>query len=184
MSKSIRKAFYDDQKEEKSLNEMSAKGLALTNYSWMHYTFEDSAPGEYTYRIELLDDEVNKPKSQTYLDFLKQSGVECVTSYMRWVYLRKKSSDGPFEVYSDNSSRLAYYRRVSNFYLSLGLVLAALAILQLTWIITGIGSDRYIWIANVIALVVAGSVAAIFLSIWAKYHNQIAQLKRDKVVYD
>jgi len=184
MSKSVWKAFYDDQKEEKWLNEMSAKGLALTSYSWIRYTFEDSAPGEYIYRIELLDQDVTKPESLAYIDFLKKSGVEYVTAYMRWVYLRKKAADGPFEVYSDNDSRLAYYKRVSNFYLTFGLILAAMAILQIIWIIPGISSGHYGWIANIVGLVIAGPVGGVCLSIWAKYRSRMAQLKHDKVVYD
>lgn len=39
MKKVIYKAYYDYEKEEKWLKEMSAKGLALINYSWLRYTF-------------------------------------------------------------------------------------------------------------------------------------------------
>jgi len=184
MSKSVWKAFYDEQKEERWLNEMSAKGYALTNYTWMHYRFEDAAPGEYIYRIELLDNDIKTKESLAYLDFLKQSDVEFVASYMRWVYLRKKAADGPFEVYTDNESKLAYLKRLSNFYLTFGLVLAAMAILQLTWIIPGIGSGRYFWIANAVGLVLAGVVGGVILSLWARYRRQIERLKRDKVVFD
>jgi len=184
MSKSVWKAFYDYQKEENWLNEMSAKGLALTNYTWMHYTFEDSTPGEYIYRIELLDKDVKQKDSIDYLDFLKQSGVDFVASYMRWVYLRKKAADGPFEVYTDIDSRLAYLKRVSTFWMTFGLVLAAMAIVQIGWIGRGIGSGNYLWIVNVVALVVAGIAAAIFLSMAARYRSQATKLKLDKVVYD
>jgi len=184
MTKSVWKPFYDEQKEERWLNEMSAKGLALTKYTWMHYRFEDSAPGEYIYRIELLNDDFKSKESQTYVDFLKQSGVECVSSYMRWVYLRKKAADGPFEVYSDNDSKLAYLKRLSNFYLTFGVVLVAIAVVQLTWIIPGVTSGRYLWIANAVGLVAAGACGGAVLSIWARYRNKIERLKRDKVVYD
>jgi len=184
MSKSVWKAFYDDQKEERWLNQMSAKGLALTKYTWMHYRFEDSTPGEYIYRIELLDKDIKSKEGMAYIDFLKQNGVEFVTSYMRWVYLRKKAADGPFEVYSDNESKLAYMKRLSNFYLPLGLVLAIMAIAQLAWIIPGIGSGEYLWIANAVGFVVAGALGGVLLSLWARYHRQIERLKRDKVVYD
>ena len=184
MSKSVWKPFYDAQKEERWLNHMSAKGLALTKYTWMHYRFEDSAPGEYVYRIELLDKDFKSKESLAYIDFLKQNDIEYVTSYMRWVYLRKKAADGPFEVYSDNDSKLGYVKRLSNFYLTFGLVLVAMAIAQLTWIIPGIGSGQHYWIANAVGLVVAGVCGGVLLSIWSRYHHQIDRLKRDKVVYD
>ena len=184
MSKSVWKAFYDYQKEERWLNEMSAKGYALTNYTWMHYRFEDSAPGEYIYRIELLDKDVTQKDSIDYIAFLKQSGVEYVTSYMRWVYLRKKAADGPFEVYSDNASKLAYINRVANFWMVFGVVLAALAISQIIWIIPGVGSGSYLWIVNAVALAVAGVASAVFVSMAVRYRRQAAKLKQDKVVFD
>lgn len=45
MSHVVRKYFADFEKEEQWLNDMSAKGLALVEYSWARYVFEESAPG-------------------------------------------------------------------------------------------------------------------------------------------
>lgn len=86
----VRKAYWDYEKEEKWLNEMSAKGMALTDYSWCRYVFKEEANNQYTYRIELLKDMPTHPESIAYLRFLEESGVECVATYMRWAYLRKK----------------------------------------------------------------------------------------------
>jgi len=61
MTTKVWKAFLDYEKEEKWLNEMVAKGFAMTAYSWCHYTFENCVPGEYIYRIELLEHSVNHP---------------------------------------------------------------------------------------------------------------------------
>ena len=55
MRHSIMKLFMDYEKEEKWLNDMSAKGLQLVHYSFPRYTFEEGEPGEYTYRIQLLE---------------------------------------------------------------------------------------------------------------------------------
>ena len=43
MRKIIKKVFWawDSEKEEKWLNEMSAKGLALVDYTWFRYAFEE-----------------------------------------------------------------------------------------------------------------------------------------------
>jgi len=184
MSTSIWKAFWDYQKEERWINELSAKGLAMTKYTWMHYTFEDSTPGEYIYRIELLDNDPKQKDSVAYLDFLKQSGVEHISSYMRWVYLRKKAADGPFEVYTDIDSRLAYLKRVSRYWLALGIAFIVLALSQVAFIINGISSGSHIWIVNVIAFVIAGVAAAIFIFMSARYRSQATKLKHEKVVYD
>ncbi len=47
----VRKLFWDFEKEEQWLNEMSAKGMALTHYSWCKYVFTDSPKNGI--RIEL-----------------------------------------------------------------------------------------------------------------------------------
>ena len=108
----VRKAFWDYEKEEKWLNEMSAKGMALTDYSWCRYVFEEAQPNEYTYRIELLENMPNHAESVAYIRFLEESGVECVATYTRWIYLRKKTSEGSFEIYTDIDSRIKHYKRI------------------------------------------------------------------------
>lgn len=115
----VRKAFLDYEKEEKWLNEMAARGLAMTDYSWCRYVFEDTPPGEYTYRLELLENVAVHPQSQKYIEFLEETGVEQVAAYMRWVYFRKKTKDGTFNLYSDIDSKLGHYQRVYQLWLVL-----------------------------------------------------------------
>ncbi len=45
-------------------------GLALISYSWCRYEFEDCVPGEYIYRLELLDQLHSHPESVNYLSFM------------------------------------------------------------------------------------------------------------------
>ncbi len=109
MKYTVWKAFFDYEKEEKYLNEMAAKGLALTDYSWCRYVFEDALKGEYVYRIELLENPVNHAESQNYIiRFMEEAGIEFVTSYNRWIYLRKKTADGKFDIYSDIASKIKH----------------------------------------------------------------------------
>jgi hypothetical protein len=115
----VRKAYWSYEKEEKWLNEMSAKGLALTDYSWCRYVFSDSQPGEYTYRIELFEHLPSHPDSQKYLHFMEENGVEHIASYLRWVYFRKKACDGVFNIYSDLESRIKHYQRIIRFWIGL-----------------------------------------------------------------
>jgi hypothetical protein len=109
----VRKAYSDFLKEERWLNEMAARGLMLTDYSWCRYVFAEGNPGEYTYRIELLENRPTHPESVAYIRFLEENGVECVATYMRWIYLRKKSSDGPFDIYSDIVGKIQHFQRVN-----------------------------------------------------------------------
>ena len=115
----VRKPYWNYIKEEHWLNDMAAKGLALTEYSWCRYVFEDATPGKYIYRIELLDHHATHPESKKYFAFLEELGIECVATYMRWAYLRKKTSDGPFDLYTDIDSNITHYKKVSALWLTL-----------------------------------------------------------------
>ena len=111
MRKVIKKVFmaWEYEKEEKWLNEMAAKGLALVDYSIFRYSFEPCEPGEYTFKIQLLEHNPNHPESEQYIRFMEETGAEQVASYLNWVYFRKKTAEGPFEIFSDIESKLKHY---------------------------------------------------------------------------
>ena len=117
MRQTIRKWFWvsDFDKEEKWLNEMAAKGLSLVSVGFCKYEFEDSMPGEYKVCLQLLDKFPRHPESKKYIEFLETTGAEHVGSFTRWVYFRKKATEGDFELFSDNDSRLKYLSSVISF---------------------------------------------------------------------
>ena len=117
MRQTIHKLFWvwDFDKEEKWLNEMAAKGLSLVSVGFCKYEFEDSMPGEYKVCLQLLDKMPRHPESKKYIDFLETTGAEQVGSFTRWVYFRKKATEGDFELFSDNDSRLKYLSSVISF---------------------------------------------------------------------
>ena len=117
MRQTIHKLFFvwDFDKEEKWLNEMAAKGLSLVSVGFCKYEFEDRLPGEYKICLQLLDKMPRHPESKKYIDFLETTGAEQVGSFTRWVYFRKKATEGDFELFSDNDSRLKYLSSVISF---------------------------------------------------------------------
>lgn len=117
MRQTIHKIFlvWDFDKEEKWLNEMAAKGLSLVSVGFCKYEFEDSLPGEYKICLQLLDKMPRHPESKKYIDFLETTGAEQVGSFTRWVYFRKKATEGDFELFSDYDSRLKYLSSVISF---------------------------------------------------------------------
>lgn len=122
------------EKEEKWLNEMSAKGMQLVDVSFgIRYVFEEGISGEYIYRLELLENLPSNVESIAYLRFLEETGVEHVASYLRWVYLRKKASDGSFEIYSDIDSKIKHYKRICTFANVISILEIVLAIIYF-WI--------------------------------------------------
>ena len=173
----IRKAYWNYEREEKWLNGLAAKGLSMTDYSWCRYVLEETPPGEYVYRIELLDHLATHPESIRYIAFVEETGAECIATYLRWVYFRKKTADGPFELYSDNTSRIAHYRRVRAFWLVfLILEFAAFAINIVTGLIPRI---------SVVNLVCAGVILWMFILfafLFAQMTRQIRRLKREQKI--
>ncbi len=117
MRSMIHKVFlvWNFDKEEKWLNEMAAKGLCLVSVGFCKYEFEDCEPGEYKVCLQLLENNPNAPESQKYIEFLESTGAEHIGSVMRWVYFRKKTTYGEFELFSDNASRIKYLSTIINF---------------------------------------------------------------------
>jgi hypothetical protein len=105
----------DLEKEESWLNEMASKGYNFVDNFLFRYLFEEATPGEYIYRIELLEHSASGIESKTYIDFLKETGIECVATSGRWAYFRKKESEGTFDLYSDIEAKIKHYKRNVSF---------------------------------------------------------------------
>ena len=90
---------WNFDKEENWLNEMAAKGLALTSVSFCRYVFEDCTPGEYTVRLQFLNHWSRHPESEAYSAFVEETGAEYIGSVNRWVYFRKKTEEDTFELF-------------------------------------------------------------------------------------
>lgn len=114
MRKVVYKGFFvwNFEKEEKWLNEMATKGFALISVGPFRYEFEDSLPDEYEVRLELLKKSVDNPESESYIRFVEETGAEYIGTFNRWVYFRKKTKEGSFELYSDNSSKIKQIERI------------------------------------------------------------------------
>lgn len=110
--------YFDKDADERFLNNMSAKGYALKRFFLGFYTFKKSQPGEYTYRIELIQDRDSLDKKELY-SLIEDVGGELVQTWGIWAIFRKK---GDFELYSDNESKISYYKRIKKtfFCLSMG----------------------------------------------------------------
>ena len=146
MRKSIRKWFWvwEFDKEEQWLNEMAAKGLALVSVGFAKYEFEECIPGEYQVRLELLENQPAHAESQKYIGFIEETGAEQVGRFLRWVYFRKKTADGPFDLYSDLESRIRHLKRIIALILPI-----SLANLSIGLVNVGNSFSTGIWIAKV-----------------------------------
>ena len=78
MRKIIHKWFWpwDFDKEEAWLNEMVSKGLCMISYGWCRYEFEKCEPGEYSIRLQMLENSHSHPESEQYLELINPEIVE------------------------------------------------------------------------------------------------------------
>ena len=133
MRTTIRKWFWawEFEEEEKWLADMAAKGQALVSARYLTYEFEDSAPGEYAVRLEMLDNAPDSDEGKAYIAFVEETGAEYVGHVMKWVYFRKKAADGPFELHGDNATRIRHLQGILRLLVPLGVVNAAAGVYNL-----------------------------------------------------
>ena len=107
--KTMRKWFWvwDFEKEEEWLNDMAMNGWALASVGLCTYTFEKCEPGEYAVRLEMHE------MDESYISFMRETGAEYVGRMVAWIYFRKKTEDGPFDLFSDIDSRIKHLNRIS-----------------------------------------------------------------------
>jgi hypothetical protein len=115
--KTIRRFFFvwDYEKEERWLNDMSQKGWQLRWASIGRYVFEKGEPGEYNYRLELLENDPNSKENLSYILFLKETGIEMAGECKNWIYLRQKASEGDFEPANKPLNELTHVMKIQDF---------------------------------------------------------------------
>lgn len=180
MRKTVRKWFWlwNWEKEEAWLNEMAAKGLCLVNVGFCRFDFVETLPGEYQIRMEMLENMPSNPESQQYLGFLEEMGAEHVGSFNKVVYLRKKTAEGPFELFSDLSSKIKHLTRIITLLFLLGGVNAYNGI----W-------NIYLFFINSITLNLVAGILCILFSLFLlngarKLCKQRSRLKKEQTVFD
>lgn len=112
------KFTFDKDEEEDWLNGYCQQGWAMASFWVGMVTFVPCRPGEYIYRIDLLPGKgLRADDYEGYAAFMSDMEVEVLQRWGRWVYLRKRAEDGPFEVYTDVDSKIALYRRIRGMFL-------------------------------------------------------------------
>lgn len=106
--------YFDTDKEVEWLNGLAEQGYALSGYFLGVYTFDTCEPGKYQYQIDNTDGWFRVENS--YREFMNEMGIDIVALWGPWVYLRKHTEDGPFELYSDVESRIAHYEKILKLY--------------------------------------------------------------------
>ncbi len=133
---------WDFEKEERWLNEMAADGWALSEVGYCRYVFEKTENNEYTIRLEM------HPFDENYIAFMKDTGAEYIGRVLQWIYFRKRSELGSFDIFSDLDSRLSHVSRIHKTLLTLGLTNLVLGTLNL---LTGVNSaNSFVAVLNLL----------------------------------
>jgi len=194
----VKRSYYDFIENEEWLNEMSQDGYAMSDYRMGifadTFSFEKCEPGEYIFRILVLDKSKNHPDSIRYLRFLRDSGVEHVGSnWYNAVFLRKKTADGPFEIFTDRNSQLKYHSKMARWYtaslLAHPVVMLAAAAMILAAVLLDVPS---VWLYFGVGIAVGTSVGALLvLRVFIKtfqalrYHRRaVKRLKDEGMLYE
>lgn len=124
--KTIFKCFWvwDFEKEERWLNEMAMNGLKLVGVGFCRYTFEKCEPGEYTIRLEMHNSD------DTYLSFMEETGAEYIGRMVQWIYFRKKTELGQFDIFSDIDSRIKHLDKIGKMLTAIGILNLGIGIMN------------------------------------------------------
>lgn len=166
------KLYSDKDLEQDWLNEMSLKGWAFKKFFLGFYTFDACEPGEFNYQIDLLDT-WNGDKSD-FASFMEESGVEVISQWYRWVYIRQKASEGPFEMYTDVESKIAQYNRIKKFFTVALIIEAICFFIEMGAAVETRSATLWMFV------VLLGAFVILFLKMVWKCKWKIEQLQRER----
>lgn len=105
---------WDFEKEEQWLNEMALNGWVLNGVSFAVYRFVRCEPGEYTVRLELHSSDGE------YLNLMRETGAEYIGRVVGWMYFRRRSELGAFDIFSDIDSRIRHLESIAKMLAGVG----------------------------------------------------------------
>ena len=153
----------DYEREQKWLNAMSRSGWNFVRTNGFIYTFEKGTPGEYIYKIDLPNESMTDVEVDAYYKFMEECGIEVVSSFKFWRYLRKKSTDGPFDSVNNTMAQLTMVNKaygMATKMLCFFIVIFALIILALNIALAFVSGN----VAEFISGVIYGIASSAFLA--------------------
>ncbi|MBQ5775941.1 MAG: DUF2812 domain-containing protein [Bacteroidaceae bacterium] len=152
----------DYEREQKWLNAMSRSGWNFVRTNGFVYTFEKGTPGEYIYKIDLPNESMTDVEVDAYYKFMEECGIEIVSSFKFWRYLRKKSTDGPFDSVNNTMAQLSMVNKaygVATKTMNIIIVIFALVVLALNIALSFVTGN----VAEFISGIIHGIASSAFL---------------------
>ncbi len=187
MNKIIRKVFWvwNLEKEEAWLNEMASNGWVLVSVKPFKYEFATCTPDtRYGIKVLYLDKSITGGNVKSYITFLCESGVEYISLRGNFVYLRKKITNGPFEIFSDNISKIKYLKGLKKEHKALVTLYTVLLLLYILQLIIFMNSFTinfisifYLILSILMVLLITPCIAKI-----QKLNREIKQLEKETMI--
>ncbi len=113
--KTVRKWMWawNFDKEEEWLNQQAQNGWVLDGLGFCTYHFVKCEPDEYTVRMEMKPMKELGSNCDDYIRFLEETGAEYIGRMVQWIYFRKKTELGTFDLFSDLDSRIAHLDKIA-----------------------------------------------------------------------
>lgn len=103
------------EQEEQWLNEMAKEGWNLTAVGLCRYIFRRGTPGEYIYKLDVVERTASDEVRESYFNFLTECNIRVVGELKDWLFLQKKASDGPFDMKDDTYAKLRHINKIYSF---------------------------------------------------------------------
>lgn len=178
---------------ERYLNEMAHEGWQCCEIVRNELRFVRGEQDEYTYRVQYFYESRDGEKDD-YLRTLGETGAALVGEYGEALILRKKTSDGAFELYSDLDSKIAALEKRRSY--ARNMMLGALMLVLLrgnyaykaisqygfsNWLDTQLDSPVYMVLTIlIVAGLLAGGIASM-ISV-RREGKKIEELKRRRMI--
>ena len=177
------------EKEEKWLNEMANMGFAMVSITGgIFYEFEKCEPGEYIYRLELLEHHALSLESMKYIQFVEDTGAEMMGYWLSWVYFRKKAREGEFNLFSDIDSKVRHFKRIRRFLLPILIMQLSIASSHvISFIRQFINNKNFTFVSsyyngNLYSTVLIFLICILFLFVYVSLHQQLKKLKKEQII--
>ncbi len=103
------------EKEEAWLNEMAREGWNLTAVGFCRYIFRRGTPGEYIYKLDVVERTASDEVKESYFNFLTECGIRIVGEWKDWLFLQKKAAEGAFDMKDDTYAKLRQVNKIYSF---------------------------------------------------------------------
>lgn len=170
--------YLDKDKETAWLNKMAADGWAMKHFFAGIFSFEPCEKGAYAYQVDFGDKLFSV--TDDYREFMQDAGIEIVQTWGFWVILRKRASEGKFELYTDVASSIEHYKKIRKMFKAVTIMELIILMMELyAGLVMGVT-------AGYTAAILIGVIVIIFMNTIAGLNNTIGELQErmDGIEYE